>query len=81
MFGLNGNVLFDQSSIYLLANYAIMLIILAIASTPLGCHVYHRWIEGKKGYVLVPVVLMGMLFICSAYIIDASYNPFLYFRI
>lgn len=80
MFALNGNGLFDSSSIYLLANYAIMLVILTIASLPLGKKLYHRFIENQPGYVLVPLVLMFLLLASTAYIVDASYNPFLYFR-
>lgn len=80
MFALNGNGLFDSSSIYLLANYAVMLVILTIASLPLGKKLYHRFIENQPGYVLVPLVLLFLLLASTAYIVDASYNPFLYFR-
>ena len=30
--------------------------------------------------VLEPVLLTGALLICTAYLVDGSFNPFLYFR-
>lgn len=80
MFGLNGNHFIDHTTLYLLANYAVMLIILILASLPLGKKLYHRYVEGKPFYAIVPLVLALLLFASTAYIVDASYNPFLYFR-
>lgn len=80
MFVLNGNCIVDHTSIYLLANYAVLLIGLVLASLPLGKILYHRYVENKPLYVLVPFVLGFLLLASTAYIVDASYNPFLYFR-
>lgn len=80
MFSLNGNVVADPTSLYLLANYAMLLIVLVLASLPLGKKLFHRYVEGKKLYALVPLVLGILLLASTAYIVDASYNPFLYFR-
>lgn len=80
MFVLNGNCIVDHTSIYLLANYAVLLIGLVLASLPLGKILYHRYVENKPLYVLVPFVLAILLLASTAYIVDASYNPFLYFR-
>lgn len=80
MFVLNGNCVVDHTSIYLLANYAVLLIGLVLASLPLGKILYHRYVENKPLYVLVPFVLGFLLLASTAYIVDASYNPFLYFR-
>lgn len=80
MFALNGNVAVDQPSLYLLANYAMLLLVLVAASLPLGKKIYHEYIEGKNIYAIVPFVLALLLLASTAYIVDASYNPFLYFR-
>lgn len=80
MFVLNGNCVVDHTSIYLFANYAVLLIGLVLASLPLGKILYHRYVENKPLYVLVPFVLGFLLLASTAYIVDASYNPFLYFR-
>lgn len=80
MFSLNGNAVADHTSLYLLANYAMLLIVLVLASLPLGKKLFHRYVQGKKLYALVPFVLAILLLASTAYIVDASYNPFLYFR-
>lgn len=80
MFALNGNTAADASALYLLANYAVLLICLIVASLPLGKTLYHRYVEGKQLYIFVPLVLGLLLLASTAYIVDASYNPFLYFR-
>lgn len=80
MFAMNGNRIVDHTAYYLLANYAILLIMLILASLPLGKILYHQYVEGKKLYAFVPLVLGVLLLASTAYIVDASYNPFLYFR-
>lgn len=80
MFAMNGNSVVDHTAYYLLANYAILLIMLILASLPLGKILYHQYVEGKKLYAFVPLVLGILLVASTAYIVDASYNPFLYFR-
>lgn len=80
MFAMNGNNVVDHTAYYLLANYAILLIMLILASLPLGKILYHQYVEGKKLYAFVPLVLGILLVASTAYIVDASYNPFLYFR-
>ena len=37
--------------------------------------------EGSKMVQLLePLVLMALLLVCSAYLVDGSFSPFLYFR-
>ena len=35
---------------------------------------------GKIMAILEPVLLIGILLLCTAYLVDGSFNPFLYFR-
>jgi alginate O-acetyltransferase complex protein AlgI len=37
-------------------------------------------IPEKVSAVLEPVVLMALLLVCTGYLVDGSFNPFLYFR-
>ena len=30
--------------------------------------------------ILEPLILMGLLLVCTAYLVDGSFSPFLYFR-
>ena len=61
--------------IYYFKNYFIVLIICIIASTPLILRIYNKFNKSiKMGVIFI-------LFIISiAYLVDSTYNPFLYFR-
>lgn len=79
MFMMKGNGVIDAQSLYWLANFAGLLVVGIIASTPYPNRLWHKWMHGKAQY-LKPFFIFLLLLICTAYIVDASYNPFLYFR-
>ena len=56
-----------------------MLPVLAAASTPLGARLFRR-IPERMAQVLVPLLMLAGLVLSTAYLVDATYNPFLYFR-
>ena len=56
-----------------------MLIIAAVASTPLAAKLWKRMPE-KPRLALLPNQLLAGLVFSTAYLVDATYNPFLYFR-
>lgn len=62
---------------YYLSNYLIILIIACVFSTPLANNIYIKYCSNK--YVKT-LILMFILIISIAYLVDATYNPFLYFR-
>lgn len=66
--------------VYDLARSAVLLVILIIASTPLPHMLYQKLKDNKVFIVIRTVVLPLILLICTAYLVDSSYNPFLYFR-
>lgn len=94
LFGMAGVPLWSEQTGYYLRSYAVILIIAAIGSTPLpvlvikrlrtlilgnnesGTKVIKEAIWGTVEYVF----LVGLLLICTAFLIDGSFNPFLYFR-
>jgi len=84
MFG-GGGALFDNQSIYLLITNFILLLIGSIGSTDYPKR-FVESLENKlaKKQTLVTsgacAVLLGLAVLCVAYLVDASYNPFLYFR-
>ncbi len=79
MFGMGAGGICRAADGYYLMNYAVMLPILAIASTPLGAKLTKR-VPEKALRVAVPVLMVCALVLCTAYLVDATYNPFLYFR-
>ncbi|MEG1254293.1 MBOAT family O-acyltransferase [Clostridium sp.] len=63
--------------LYYIRNYGITLIIAAVFSTPLIVNLYKKMI---KNNTVNTVILLLIFFISVAYLVDATYNPFLYFR-
>lgn len=65
----------DKDWVYYLSNYFIIFIICLICSTPIIEKIYNK-INHK-----IKVILIIFIFILStAYLVDSTYNPFLYFR-
>lgn len=63
--------------IYYIRNYGITFIIAAVLSTPMVKNIYNKLI---KSDILKTFILMVIFLISIAYLVDATYNPFLYFR-
>lgn len=63
--------------IYYLRNYGITFIIATVFSTPIVKNIYNKVI---KSDILNTFILMIIFLLCIAYLVDATYNPFLYFR-
>ncbi len=78
MFGFGAGLL-DTAFLYNLRNYFPLLIIAVIASTPLAKKLWWKLSERKRK-VLLPILLILGLVIATAYLVDGTYNPFLYFR-
>ena len=74
-----GGNLWSAADGYILRSYALTFLILIVASTTLGVNVWNRLSE-KTQKILTPVLMALGLIICTAYLVDGSYNPFLYFR-
>jgi len=74
-----GAPLISGVDLYHLRSYGLLLVILAVAATPLGKKLWNKLGE-KTRALLVPVLVLASLILCTASLVDASYNPFLYFR-
>lgn len=62
--------------IYYLRNYGIILVIGILFSTPF----LKKWYEKQKNKAIGILLLTGIFLLSLAYLVDAAYNPFLYFR-
>lgn len=84
MFGLGRLPWATAESLYYLRSYALVLVLGAIGATPLPKRLMERVrgtrIGARAWEILTPVALTVLLLICTAYLVDGSYNPFLYFR-
>ena len=64
---------------YYLIAYGLTLLLLTVGSTRLPRKVWNRLPERARD-LLGPLLMAAGLVICTAYLVDGSYNPFLYFR-
>ena len=84
LFGLNKDVFINNYTIYYLKSYLIVLIIAIFGATPLFKNIIEKLKKSKCLNkiinVLEPIFLIILLLLVTAYLIDSSYNPFLYFR-
>lgn len=84
MFSVTGGKIYDDQSIYLLYTHVVLLIILIVASTPAAKKLVNRLFEIIKSEavktVLANVFYVVVFAMVIAYLVDSSYNPFLYFR-
>ena len=82
MLGFGNLPLVSQEGLYLLRSNAELLLIAALGATPLPKRALAK-LEGrlpKLTAILEPLALCALLLLCTAYLVDGSYNPFLYFR-
>ena len=79
MFGLGGTALADGTLGYYLTSYLPILCVAALAATPLGVKLYRKLPRRAAQISGVVLILVGLV-LCTAYLVDGTYNPFLYFR-
>ena len=77
MFGIGNYPLISVETIFYFKNYFFILILGLIGATPIPKILVSKF---KISYWLEPVVLVILLAIVTAYLVDGSFNPFLYFR-
>lgn len=80
MFGFGVDMFISQETIYYLKSYAVIFIIAVIGSTPLPKKLYERYSDNKFLSFTEPIVSVLLLIISTAYLVDSSFSPFLYFR-
>lgn len=86
MLGLGQAGWFSDADRYQLLNYGTLLSILVVASTPWAANLVRQWqsqtnLKQRILYAVLEIIVLGSILIAAtAYIIDDTYNPFLYFR-
>jgi alginate O-acetyltransferase complex protein AlgI len=83
LFGI-GAVFTNVVSTYYARSYALIIAVAAVLATPLMKNIYFAFKEHKVGQrlraFLEPAVCVVILIVSTAYLVDGSYNPFMYFR-
>lgn len=82
MFGIGGSGFIDSTGLYYLAQNLILLVICALCSTPWLWKKFRRFTlqKGKYPSVAAAVIYTAIFIFSIAYLVNATYNPFLYFR-
>jgi alginate O-acetyltransferase complex protein AlgI len=84
MFGLLDIPAFSTESLYYLKSYAVIIIISIVGATPLIKNTINNASKNKtinKALVVFePICYIALLIIVTGYLVDSSFNPFLYFR-
>ena len=84
LIGITENTIITDTTIYYLKSYILIILISIIVSTPI---IKNAIIKAKENKciekivnILEPLVIGLLLIICTGYLVDNSFNPFLYFR-
>lgn len=75
-----GNGICGNQAFNLIMSNLPMLIIAAVASTPLATMLYTRFEHRRFMWIPETLYCMGVLAVSTASLVNQSYNPFLYFR-
>ncbi len=79
LFNFGNGICGDQAFNLIMSNLP-MLIIAAVASTPLAAMLYTRFEHTRFMWIPETLYCMGVLAVSTASLVNQSYNPFLYFR-
>ena len=84
MFNFRGLDLYNDFSTYYLKSYTVLLIVSVIGATPILKNIIQKVNKNVTGQKVIstinPILHIVLLVVVTAYLIDGSFNPFLYFR-
>ncbi len=84
MFGFSGLSFSDPTVLYYLRSSLVLFVIAASLATPYPAKLINKLcsynIVNKLSIAVQPVIIILMLAVCTGFIVDGSFSPFLYFR-
>ena len=80
LFGFGGVPAVTTETLYYLRSYCLLFAAGFAGATPIVKNMALRLEKTKLGAVLEVLLLAGILLVCTAYLVDGSFSPFLYFR-
>lgn len=84
MFGAGEVAYVSKEAIYYLRSYLVIILLAIVGATPVFKSLYNFLRQKKYASkvigVLEPIAVVILLIICTAFLVDGSFNPFLYFR-
>ena len=84
LFGIGTSGTVSMESIYYLKDYLVIFLVAIVGATPLPKKLYEKVMRIPAGKKLInvaePILMIGLLLAITAFLVDGSFNPFLYFR-
>ena len=80
MFGATDLPLVSAETLYYLRSYLVIFLLAMFAATPVVRNLARKHEKTRLAAVLEPVIVAVVLIASTAYLVDGSFNPFLYFR-
>ncbi len=80
MLGFGGIPVVSAPTLYYLKSAGLLFLVGILGATPLVRNAADKLSNTKVGTILEPLVLAALLLVCTAYLVDGSFSPFLYFR-
>ncbi len=82
MAGLGGLPLYSAETLYQLRNFGFVFVLAVIGATPVPAKLAGRFMKNcpKIGTIAEPLFLSALLLMATSYLVNGSFNPFLYFR-
>ena len=80
LFGLGGLPFLTTETAYYLQSCGVLFVLGFVGATPVVKQAAEKIGRTKLGAVLEPAAVILLLLICTGYLVDGSFSPFLYFR-
>lgn len=87
MIGISGQPIINFQALYYLLEFKFELIIAVIATTPIYPIIKSKiegisvnWLKGLITDYIKPILIMGVLIMSVMYLVNSTFNPFIYFR-
>ena len=84
MFSFKANEIADNIALFFIKDNLILFIIAIISATPFIKNIYHILNNNSRAYkynqIVKPLALITIFIIAISYIVNSTYNPFLYFN-
>ena len=80
LFGFGGLPAVTAETLYYLRSYSLLFVLGIVGATPVVKMAAGRVSETRAGPILELLALAVLLLICTGYLVDGSFSPFLYFR-
>ncbi len=80
MFGFSSLPLMTGETLYYLRSFFVLFALGILGATPIVKKTADKVLPTRAGTVLEPLGLIVLLLLCTGYLVDGSFSPFLYFR-